>query len=194
MIITNRKRITTLHIYNDIEYIGISIWFHFYFSMGSYKYMNKIGKNISQTNGGLIMAMATVTSWVGRFCVEPRLFVSNRAFFVSNRAFLCRTGHFLCQNGLFVSNECHNPCLTSHRRIRRGLVRQMHALWFAKCFSRNHCLRQKLPWCLPLQASAHAVAPLPREQKSSNRHQFDIDPTRKYPIVSYWCRPDSLSG
>ena len=51
--------------------------------------------------GGLIMAMSTEACWGGHFCVEPGIFVSNRAF-------LCRTMHFAVERGFFVSNEFDN--------------------------------------------------------------------------------------
>ena len=47
------------------------------------------------------MAMATDACWVGHFCVELGIFVSNLYFCVDNRAFFCRTG-------LFLSNKCYN--------------------------------------------------------------------------------------
>ena len=47
------------------------------------------------------MAMSTGACWGGHFCVEPGIFVSNRAF-------LCRTMHFAVEPGFFVSNECYN--------------------------------------------------------------------------------------
>ena len=47
------------------------------------------------------MAMSTGACWEGHFCVEPGIFVSNRAF-------LCRTMHFAVEPGFFVSNECYN--------------------------------------------------------------------------------------
>ena len=47
------------------------------------------------------MAMSTGACWGGHFCVEPGIFVSNRAF-------LCRTMHFAVELGFFVSNECYN--------------------------------------------------------------------------------------
>ena len=46
------------------------------------------------------MAMPTGACWGGHFCVEPGIFVSNRAF-------LCRTMHFAVEPGFFVSNECY---------------------------------------------------------------------------------------
>ena len=47
------------------------------------------------------MALSTDACWGGHFCVEPGIFVSNRAF-------LCRTMHFAVEPGFFVSNECYN--------------------------------------------------------------------------------------
>ena len=47
------------------------------------------------------MAMSTGACWGGHFCVEPGIFVSNRAF-------LCRTMHFAVEPGFFVSNEWYN--------------------------------------------------------------------------------------
>ena len=38
------------------------------------------------------MAMATDAAWVGHFCVDPGILVSNHVF-------LCRTGHFWCRTG-----------------------------------------------------------------------------------------------
>ena len=46
-------------------------------------------------------AMSTNACWVGHFCVEPDIYVSNRAI-------LCRTMHFAVEPDFFVSNECYN--------------------------------------------------------------------------------------
>ena len=51
------------------------------------------------------MAMSTGACWGGHFCVEPGIFVSNRAF-------LCRTMHFAVELGFFVSNKCYNTDIT----------------------------------------------------------------------------------
>ena len=52
------------------------------------------------------MAMSTGACWGGHFCVEPGIFVSNRAF-------LCRIMHYAVEPGFFVSNECYNRLLFS---------------------------------------------------------------------------------
>ena len=60
------------------------------------KYWNNIGKKyFSQEGGGgcLIMAMSTGACWAGHFCVEPGIFVSNRAF-------LCRTSVIINVNSI----------------------------------------------------------------------------------------------
>ena len=100
MAITNNKE--WLH-FNSIMILNILI-------SNSYQYnfifisllVLKIGKKYFSPEGGcLIMAMSTGACWGGHFCVEPGIFVSNRAF-------LCRTMHFAVEPGSFVSNECYN--------------------------------------------------------------------------------------
>ena len=54
----------------------------------------KLEKYFSQEGGSLIMAMLTDECWGGHFCVEPGIFVSNRAF-------LCRTMHFAVEPSFF---------------------------------------------------------------------------------------------
>ena len=49
------------------------------------------------TNSGLVMAMTTDACWLGHFCVEPVIFVSNHVF-------LCRTRQF-CYNNII---KCYN--------------------------------------------------------------------------------------
>ena len=66
-------------------------------TLNSYQYIlysfpycwNEIGKNISHSTGGgggggggggVIMAMSTGACWVGHFCVEPGIFVSNECY------------------------------------------------------------------------------------------------------------------
>ena len=52
--------------------------------------------------GDLIMVMSTDACWGGHFCVEPDIFVSNRAFFYVEPCIL------LSNRAFFVSNECYN--------------------------------------------------------------------------------------
>ena len=56
------------------------------------------------------MAVSTGACWGGHFCVEPGIFVSNRAF-------LCGTMHFAVEPGFFVSNECYNTQSTLPRPV-----------------------------------------------------------------------------
>ena len=54
-----------------------------------------------RAGGCLIIAMSTGACWGGHCCVDPGIFVSNRAF-------LCRTMQFAVEPGFLVSDECYN--------------------------------------------------------------------------------------
>ena len=104
MAITNKTEWLHFNFYKDIDVLMLNSYqYNFIFI---YLLVLKIGiklekKYFSPKGGCFIMAMSTGACWGGHFCVEPGIFVSNRAF-------LCRTMHFAVEPGFFVSNECYN--------------------------------------------------------------------------------------
>ena len=94
-----------------------------------------------------MMAMSTDAGWGRHFCVEPGIFVSNRAFFVSNHAFCCRTRLFLCRTSviMLVHIHIHKYIQRSCPKIKYCIV-ILSALW---CFCKdNKYFRhyKKKPW------------------------------------------------
>ena len=107
MVITNRKEKLHFKFHNDIEYISIHIniiSFSFLYGFLKTKYLNKIEKkNVHHRRGGGVDDGNVNWCMLGRafLCVEPGIFVLNRAL-------LSRTMHFAVEPGSFVSNECYN--------------------------------------------------------------------------------------
>ena len=115
------------------------ISFSFLYGSSKTKIRMKLENKTFLTGGGcLIIAMSTDACWGGHFCVEPGIFVSNRAF-------LCQTMHFAVEPGFSVKNECYNgPRLTLTPRAGiLWVIDQLLSYATASLVDPQHALRAK---------------------------------------------------